>query len=160
MSLIAVLLGLLAAVVLVRRRVIGRSTASGATAEPLVVPYIALAIGSPRVLQRGENPASAQHDRHGPRRLTIPYTILVLVPRLERLDVRLEEAARDLGAGPGPDLPPDHAPALLPADRSAYMVAFVLSFDEVVMASFVDGETTTFPLYLLSQSASRRCSRR
>ena len=39
----------------------------------------------------------------------------------------------------------------LPAIVSAFLVAFVLSFDEIVVASFVAGETTTFPLYLFSQ---------
>ena len=42
-------------------------------------------------------------------------------------------------------------PLLLPALVSAFLVAFVLSFDEIVVASFVAGDTTTFPLYLFSQ---------
>ena len=40
---------------------------------------------------------------------------------------------------------------ILPALVSAYLVAFVLSFDEIVVASFIAGDTTTFPLYLFSQ---------
>jgi spermidine/putrescine transport system permease protein len=83
--------------------------------------------------------------------LSIPYTILVIVPRLERLDVRLEEAARDLGAGPLQTFRLITLPLLLPALVSAFLVAFVLSFDEIVVASFVAGDTTTFPLYLFSQ---------
>ena len=92
--------------------------------------------------------------------LAIPYTILILVPRLERLDIRLEEAARDLGAGWFQTFRLITLPLLLPALVSAYIVAFVLSFDEIVVASFVNGDTTTFPLYLSRSSASRRCSRR
>jgi spermidine/putrescine transport system permease protein len=83
--------------------------------------------------------------------LAIPYTILILVPRLERLDVRLEEAARDLGAGAFETFRLITFPLLLPAIVSALLVAFVLSFDEIVVASFVAGDTTTFPLYLFSQ---------
>jgi spermidine/putrescine transport system permease protein len=83
--------------------------------------------------------------------LSIPYTILVLVPRLERLDVRLEEAARDLGAGSLQTFRLITFPLMLPAIVSAFLVAFVLSFDEIVVASFVAGESTTFPLYLFSQ---------
>jgi spermidine/putrescine transport system permease protein len=41
-------------------------------------------------------------------------------------------------------------PLLLPALVSAYLVAFVLSFDEIVIAYFVNGTVTTFPLYLFS----------
>ena len=83
--------------------------------------------------------------------LAIPYTILILVPRLERLDMRLEEAARDLGAGAFQTFRLITFPLLLPALVSAYIVAFVLSFDEIVVASFIAGDTTTFPLYLFSQ---------
>ncbi len=73
------------------------------------------------------------------------------MPRLERLDIRLEEAARDLGAGAFQTFRLITFPLLLPALVSAYMVAFVLSFDEIVVASFIAGDTTTFPLYLFSQ---------
>jgi spermidine/putrescine transport system permease protein len=73
------------------------------------------------------------------------------VPRLERLDVRLEEAARDLGAGTAQTFRLITFPLILPALVSAYLVAFVLSFDEIVVASFIAGDTTTFPLYLFSQ---------
>jgi spermidine/putrescine transport system permease protein len=82
--------------------------------------------------------------------VSIPYTILILVPRLERLDVRLEEAARDLGAGALQTFRLITFPLLLPAIVSAYVVAFVLSFDEIVIAYFVNGQVTTFPLYLFS----------
>jgi spermidine/putrescine transport system permease protein len=150
-ALVAVLLGLLAATVLVRRRVVGKSAASALLLSPLVVPYIALAIGllvffNEMSIQRGFPTLVMGHVV-----LAIPYTILVLVPRLERLDVRLEEAARDLGAGWLQTFRLITLPLLLPALVSAYIVAFVLSFDEVVVASFINGDTTTFPLYLLSQ---------
>jgi spermidine/putrescine transport system permease protein len=82
--------------------------------------------------------------------VSIPYAILILVPRLERLDARLEEAARDLGAGALQTFRLITFPLLLPALVSAYLVAFVLSFDEIVIAYFVNGQVTTFPLYLFS----------
>jgi spermidine/putrescine transport system permease protein len=40
---------------------------------------------------------------------------------------------------------------LLPALFSAFLVSFVISFDEVVVASFVTGDNVTFPIYLYSQ---------
>jgi spermidine/putrescine transport system permease protein len=83
--------------------------------------------------------------------VSIPYTILILVPRFERLDVRIEEAARDLGAGAFQTFRLITLPLILPALVSAFIVAFVLSFDEIIIASFVAGTVTTFPLYLFSQ---------
>jgi spermidine/putrescine transport system permease protein len=148
----SVVLGLLASIVLVRRHVFARGAVSALLLSPLVVPYIALAIGL--LIFINEAPFVAPGFWAvvlGHIVLAIPYMILVLVPRLERLDVRLEEAARDLGAGVAQTFRLITLPLLLPAIVSAFMVAFVLSFDEIVVASFVAGETTTFPLYLFSQ---------
>jgi spermidine/putrescine transport system permease protein len=148
----SVLLGLFASVVLVRRHVFARGAVSALLLSPLVVPYIALAIGL--LIFVNEAPfvsAGFWAVVLGHIVLAIPYMILVLVPRLERLDVRLEEAARDLGAGALQTFRMITFPLLLPAIVSAFLVAFVLSFDEIVVASFVAGETTTFPLYLFSQ---------
>ena len=150
-SLVAVLLGLLASVALVRRRIVGQSAASALLLSPLVVPYIALAIGLLVFFNETSIRLGIPSLVMGHVVLAIPYTILVLVPRLERLDIRLEEAARDLGAGWFQTFRLITLPLLLPALVSAYIVAFVLSFDEIVVASFVNGDTTTFPIYLFSQ---------
>jgi spermidine/putrescine transport system permease protein len=152
-SIFAVVLGLLAAIVFVRRHVFGKSAASVLLLSPLVVPYIALAIGLlvffsqfPGVFSLGIRTIVMGHVV-----VSIPYTILILVPRFERLDVRIEEAARDLGAGAFQTFRLITLPLILPALVSAFIVAFVLSFDEIVIANFVNGTTTTFPLYLFSQ---------
>ena len=150
-SLVAVVLGLLAAVALVRRRVVGKSAASALLLSPLIVPYIALAIGLLVFFNEASVSTGLSTIVMGHVVLSIPYTILILVPRLERLDVRLEEASRDLGAGILQTFRLITFPLILPALVSAYLVAFVLSFDEIVVASFIAGDTTTFPLYLFSQ---------
>ena len=150
-SLGAVILGLLASIVLVRRRFFGQGVASALLLSPLVVPYIALAIGLLIFFNEASVPLGIKTIVMGHIVLSIPYTILVLVPRLERLDVRLEEAARDLGAGTMQTFRLITLPLILPAVVSAFLVAFVLSFDEIIVASFIAGQTTTFPLYLFSQ---------
>jgi spermidine/putrescine transport system permease protein len=149
-SLGAVTLGVFASIVLVRRRVVGRGGVSALLLSPLVVPYIALAIGLLVFFNEASVPLGIQTIVMGHIVVAIPYAILILVPRLERLDVRLEEAARDLGAGALQTFRYITLPLLLPALVSAYIVAFVLSFDEIVIAYFVNGQTTTFPLYLFS----------
>jgi spermidine/putrescine transport system permease protein len=150
-SLFAVVLGLLAAMALARRRVVGKAAASALLLSPLVVPYIALAIALLVFFNEVSVSLGLSTVVMGHVVLSIPYTILILVPRLERLDVRLEEASRDLGAGALQTFRLITFPLLLPALVSAYIVAFVLSFDEIVVASFVAGDATTFPLYLFSQ---------
>jgi len=150
-SLLAVLLGLFAAIVLVRRHIVGKAAASALLLSPLVVPYIALAIALLVFFNEASVSTGLSTIVMGHVVLSIPYTILILVPRLERLDVRLEEASRDLGAGAFQTFRLITFPLILPALVSAYLVAFVLSFDEIVVASFIAGDATTFPLYLFSQ---------
>jgi spermidine/putrescine transport system permease protein len=116
-----------------------------------VVPYIALAIALLVFFNEASVSTGLSTIVMGHVVLSIPYTILILVPRLERLDVRLEEASRDLGAGAFQTFRLITFPLILPALVSAYLVAFVLSFDEIVVASFIAGDATTFPLYLFSQ---------
>ena len=151
-SVIAVALGVLAAIVLVRREFFGKSAVSILLLSPLVVPLIALAIGLLVFLNRvpyldpGLRAIIAGHVV-----LSLPYAILILAPRLERIDARLEEAARDLGASPFRTFRSVTLPLIMPAIVSSFLVAFTISFDEIVIASFVNGAATTFPLYLFSQ---------
>ena len=83
--------------------------------------------------------------------LVLPYVLLVLLPRMSRLDPALLEAARDLGARPVRAFRLVYVPLLVPALMSSSLVAFVLSFDEYAVASFLAGPDTTFPIYLVSQ---------
>ena len=73
------------------------------------------------------------------------------MPLLERLSIDLEEAAKDLGAGPIQSFQRVTLPLLMPAIVSAFMIAFTLSFDEYAIASFLAGETPTWPVYLFAQ---------
>ena len=69
--------------------------------------------------------------------ITVPYTILVVLPRLRTLDDALPEAARDLGSS---DVGPFFritAPLILPAVVSAMIISLIISFDEYAIASFL-----------------------
>jgi spermidine/putrescine transport system permease protein len=150
-SVVAVVLGLLAAVVLVRRRIYARSALSALLLSPLVIPYIVFGISLLMFFHAAGVSLGVQTIVVGHVVLAIPYTILVLTPRLERIDVHLEEAARDLGAGALRTFRSITLPLLAPAVASALIVAFTLSFDEFAVAQFVNGNVTTFPIYLYSQ---------
>ncbi|MGH2578026.1 MAG: ABC transporter permease, partial [Actinomycetota bacterium] len=82
---------------------------------------------------------------------SIPYTMLVIMPLLERLSVTLEEAAKDLGASPWQGFRRVTLPLLTPAIVSAFLIAFTLSFDEYAIASFLGGTEPTWPVFLFSQ---------
>jgi spermidine/putrescine transport system permease protein len=77
--------------------------------------------------------------------------ILTILPLLERLNVSLEDAAHDLGAGGWETFRRVTLPLLMPALVSSFLIAFTLSFDEFAIASFLAGSTPTWPVYLFAQ---------
>lgn len=160
-SIFAVGLGVLASYVMVRRRFRGKGAVSGLLMSPLVIPYLVFGIAL-LILFRAVDDfliprfgiffgLGAHAIVVGHVVVSLPYTILTIAPRLERLSNRVEEAARDLGASPGSSFVRVTLPLLLPAIVSAYLIAFTLSFDEYAIASFVAGEVTTYPLFLYGQ---------
>ena len=146
----AVVLGVLASVALTRRRIRGRAAFSALLLSPLVIPYVVFGISLLLLFHTVGIPRSILTVVIGHIVISLPYTILVLVPRLEQIDVSLEEAAYDLGASRLRTFRSITLPLILPAVVSAFLIAFTTSFDEYAVASFVVGTRVTFPIYLYS----------
>ena len=147
-SLVAVFLGLLASIALVRRRFRGKAAVSALLLSPLVIPYVVFGISLLILFHQAGIPRSILTVVIGHAVISLPYTILVLVPRLAQIDVSLEEAAMDLGASRVRTYRSVIFPLILPAVLSAFLIAFTTSFDEYAVASFVIGTRATFPIYL------------
>ncbi len=82
---------------------------------------------------------------------SIPYVALVVRARLAGLDPALEEAARDLGAGPVEAFRRVTLPLILPGIAASALLVFTLSIDDYVVTSFVAGVgATTLPLHVYS----------
>lgn len=160
-SVIAVALGILAAFALVRRRFMAKSAVSALLFSPLVVPYLVFGISLlvlftalDKVLTdtMGVYIGLGLHSVViGHVVVSLPYAILTIMPLLERLSLSLDEAARDLGAGPWETFRRVTLPLLLPAIVSSFLIAFTLSFDEYAIASFLAGTQPTWPVYLFAQ---------
>jgi spermidine/putrescine transport system permease protein len=152
-SLVATALGLVTSQALARGSFRGRSLVSGFVLMPLVVPYIVLGVSLLILFSKG--PIGIKTGlvavTFGHAVVTFPYTILLLLPRLASIDRSLDEAARDLGASPLYAFRRITLPLVTPALFAAFMISFVLSIDEFAIASFLVGNTTTYPVYLFSQ---------
>ncbi len=144
----AVLLGTLASIALARRRFAGKAALSAFLLSPLVIPYVVFGISLLLLFHTLGIPRSILTVAIGHIVISLPYTILVLVPRLEQIDVGLEEAAYDLGASRLRTFRSVVLPLILPAIVSAFLIALTTSFDEYAVASFVVGTRITFPIYL------------
>jgi len=146
----AVVLGILSSIALTRRRFHGKAAVSALLLSPLVIPYVVFGISLLLLFHQLGVPRSLLTVVIGHIVITLPYTILVIVPRLNQIDVSLEEAAYDLGASRLRTFRSITLPLILPAVVSAFLIAFTTSFDEYAVASFVVGTRVTFPIYLYS----------
>jgi spermidine/putrescine transport system permease protein len=79
---------------------------------------------------------------------SISFVAVVVRARVLTLDPYIEEAARDLGAGPWTTFRLVTWPMIFPAVLSGGLLAFVLSIDDFVITNFTAGTTTTFPLWI------------
>lgn len=83
---------------------------------------------------------------------SIPYVFMMVKARLVGIDKSLEEAARDLGASPARIFRDITLPLIMPAVASGCLLAFAMSFDDVVISIFVNGpKLSTLPIKIYTQ---------
>jgi putrescine transport system permease protein len=150
---VATVLGTLAALALTRyTRFKGRVLFSGMVFAPLVMPEVItglsllllfVAIG----LDRGFLTVTLAHIT-----FSMCFVAVVVQSRLMSFDRSLEEAAMDLGAPPVKTFFQVTLPVIAPAIISGWMLAFTLSLDDLVIASFTSGPgATTLPMRIYGQ---------
>ncbi|MBZ0128079.1 MAG: ABC transporter permease subunit [Rhodobacteraceae bacterium] len=151
-STLATILGTMAAYVLVRGgRFMGRTLFSGMIYAPLVVPDVItglsllllfISIG----LDRGVGTIVLAHAT-----FSMCYVSVVVSSRLVSFDRSLEEAALDLGCTPWDAFRSVTLPIIAPAVIAGWLLAFTLSLDDLVIASFASGPSaTTLPMKIFS----------
>jgi ABC-type spermidine/putrescine transport system permease subunit II len=83
---------------------------------------------------------------------SISYVAIIVRARAVSLDPRMEEAARDLGASPAAAFFHITLPLIAPAVGAGALIAFALSFDDLIITSFQAGVgSSTLPLYIYSR---------
>ncbi|MER2194531.1 ABC transporter permease subunit [Methylobacterium brachiatum] len=152
-STIATILGTLAALALERHgRFRGRSLFTGLIFGPMVMPEVMIGLSLLLMfigigVDRGIGTLVIAHAT-----FCTGFVAVVVAARLRGLDRGLEEAAADLGAGPMRVFLTITLPLLAPAVLAGALLAFTLSLDDLVIASFVSGPgSTTLPMRLYGQ---------
>jgi putrescine transport system permease protein len=152
-ALIATFNGTLAAIALVRLgRFRTRTVFAGALYAPLVMPEVILGLSLLLLfvalgIERGFWTIVAAHAT-----FTMCFVTVVVQSRLVGFDRMLEEAAMDLGAGPVHAFATITLPLIGPAIVAGFLLAFTLSLDDLVIASFTAGPgSTTLPMRVYSQ---------
>jgi putrescine transport system permease protein len=150
---VATALGTLAALALTRyTRFRGRVLFSGMVFAPLVMPEVITGLSLLLLfvsigLDRGFMTVTLAHIT-----FSMCFVAVVVQSRLISFDRSLEEAAMDLGATPVRTFFQVTLPVIMPAIVSGWMLAFTLSLDDLVIASFTSGPgATTLPMKIYSQ---------
>jgi putrescine transport system permease protein len=156
---LATILGTMAGLVLVRfGRFRGRTLFSGMITSPLVMPEVITGLsllllfvsmqqlfGWPA--QRGFSTITIAHTT-----FSMAYVAVIVRSRLSAMDESLEEVAMDLGGRPLRVVFDITLPLIAPAMVAGWLLAFTLSLDDLVIASFVSGPgSSTLPMYIFSK---------
>lgn len=151
---VATVLGTCAAIALVRfGRFTGRLLLTGMVYAPLVMPEVITGLSLLLLfvaldLDRGFWTVTIAHVT-----FTSCFVAVVVQSRLVTFDRSLEEAAMDLGATPLRTFLLVTLPLIAPAVAAGWMLAFTLSLDDLVIASFTSGPgATTLPMRIYSQA--------
>jgi spermidine/putrescine transport system permease protein len=150
-SVITTALSIPASIAMQRRRFFAKGLVSGFLLAPLVVPLVVLGTAMLILFNYMGVPFGPITLIISHVIISLPFAILTVIPRLERIPVALEEAGRDLGASGVTTFRTITLPLLFPAVVSAFLISYTISFDEIVLASFLAGTTTTLPVYIYSQ---------
>ena len=149
---LATILGTMAAYALIRGgRFYGRTLFAGMTFAPLVMPDVILGLSLLLLFK-------TMFDQMGMFTIILAHTTfcmcyvsVVVSSRLISFDRNLEEAASDLGANALDVFMSVTLPNILPAVISGWLLAFTLSLDDLVIATFTSGPgATTLPMRIFS----------
>ena len=156
---LATVLGTMAGLALVRfGRFRGRTLFSGMITSPLVMPEVITGLSLLLLFvslqqlfgwpgQRGFSTITIAHTT-----FSMAYVAVIVQSRLKGMDESLEEAAMDLGCHPARVVFDITLPLIAPAMLAGWLLAFTLSLDDLVIASFVSGPgASTLPMYIFSK---------
>jgi spermidine/putrescine transport system permease protein len=156
-TVVSVLLGMMAAVMLWRFRFPGRSAYEGAVALPIIVPEICMGVAMMAFFSRVGWPTGLPWPLSlgaitiAHISFSFPFVAMVVRARLARFNTELEEAAQDLGATQWQSFRDVLLPYMRPGLVAGGLLAFTLSLDDFVITFFTSGpETVTFPVKVYS----------
>ena len=149
-SLIAVLLGFLAAYGLARYRLPGGGFFRGLITAPLMVSYLIIGMGLNIMFNGLSVPKSLTAAGIGHVVINLPLCFAVIYSQMGEHQVNIERAARDLGAKDWQVLTNITAPMLWPALFASFFLSMTFSWDEFVIAFLLTRFDTTLPVEMWS----------
>lgn len=150
-SSIALIIGTLGAYAIVRGRFRGTRLFEANLIAPMVVPQIITAVALYIAFARAGILGTFGGLILGHVVLVTPYIVLVMMMAIRSFDERVEQVAVTLGASRRQVLTGIVLPNVVPSALAAWIFAFVLSFDEVVVTLFISGTHLTIPKRMFNE---------
>ena len=145
---LATILGTLIAFALVRYRFRGRSSTNLLIFMPMATPEIVMGSSLLALFLNLSFPLGSVTVMIAHIMFIISFVVVAVKARLQGMDPRLEEAARDLYASPVATFRYVTFPLVLPGIIGAALLGFSLSFDDFIISFFNAGTLVTFPIYI------------
>lgn len=147
-TLAGTILGTMIAFALVRYRFRGRSTTNLLIFLPMATPEVVLGSSLLALFLNLAFPLGFWTVTIAHIMFIISFVVVTVKARLQGMDPRLEEAARDLYADPRATFRYVTFPLVLPGILGAALLGFSLSFDDYIISAFNAGTLVTFPIYI------------
>jgi len=145
---VATIFGTMIAFALVRYRFRGRDTTNLLIFLPMATPEVVLGSSLLALFLNLTFPLGFWTVTIAHIMFIISFVVVAVKARLQGMDPRLEEAARDLYAGPRATFRHVTFPLVLPGILGAALLGFALSFDDFIITFFNAGTLVTFPVYI------------
>lgn len=147
-TIVATILGTMIAFALVRYRFRGRSTTNLLIFLPMATPEVVMGSSLLALFLNLRFPLGAVTVAIAHIMFIISFVVVTVKARLQGMDPRLEEAARDLYADPRATFRYVTFPLVLPGILGAALLGFSLSFDDFIISFFNAGTLVTFPIFI------------
>lgn len=140
-AIISVVIGSFAAYGLVRGRLVGRKALNALFMLPMIVPSLVTAIALFNVLSYLRLTGTLAGFAIGHTVVALPFVITIMTASLRSIDLSVENAARSLGASRLMTIRRVTLPMAMPGLISSGLFAFLISFDELLIALFISSPT-------------------
>jgi spermidine/putrescine transport system permease protein len=147
-TLIALVLGTLVAIALVRQRFRGSKAVDTFLILPLTAPEVVMGASLLTLFLDFDWAAGYTTILIAHIAFEVSFIAMTVRARVRGFDWTLEDASMDLGASPARTFFRVTLPLIVPGIVAAAMLSFALSLDDFIITYFVSGSTTTYPLYV------------
>ncbi|MDH2091394.1 ABC transporter permease [Rhizobium pusense] len=148
-TVLATVLGTLAAIGLSRSRGVAKGLVMGLVVSPMIIPTVSMALALYFFFAKFHLVGTWTAVVLGQTVLALPFTVLNVYGSLQSYPITLERAASTLGAGPLTTFFRITMPIIRPGIAAGALFAFLASFDEFIIALFLAGPgMTTLPVHM------------